>query len=85
MELCVSNNLFLSKTIFENKDIYKSAWISTKGGTKNAIGYICVSRKWRSSVRNVRVYRGAEIHSDHDQVKTEIRVKLEERSKNNKE
>ena len=44
-----------------------------------------MSRKWKSSVRNVRVYRGAEIHSDHDQVKTEIRVKLEERSKNNEE
>ena len=81
VDLCLNNNLILAKSFFRHKDIYKKTWVSPDGRTKNEIDFICINKRWRSTVTNARVYRGAEIHSDHYLVKAIIKVKLETRTK----
>ena len=79
--MCLNHNLILSKTFFKHKDIYKKTWVSPDDKTKNEIDFICVNKRWRLSVTNARVYRGAEIHSDHYIVKATLKIKLETRTK----
>ncbi|KAK0150528.1 Craniofacial development protein 2 [Merluccius polli] len=51
-------------------------WVSPGGGTRNELDYICINTRWRSSLLDVRSYRGADVGSDHFLVVGKIRLKL---------
>lgn len=76
VDLCEVNNLIIGGTIFPHKDIHKKTWISPDGVTVNQIDHILINSKWRSSMRDVRTYRGADVASDHHLVATKIKLKL---------
>ena len=74
--MCSANGLYVGNTLFKHKRIHKMTWTSPDGNTQNEIDYVCVNRRWRSSLLDVRAYRGADVGSDHNLVTAKIRIKL---------
>uniref|UniRef100_A0A7I4Z1I1 Reverse transcriptase domain-containing protein n=1 Tax=Haemonchus contortus TaxID=6289 RepID=A0A7I4Z1I1_HAECO len=61
-----------------HKRIHKETWCSPDGKTRNEIDYICISKKWRTSLRDIRVLRGADVGSDHHLLGASIKHKLKQ-------
>ena len=75
-DFCEGNNLLIGGTLFQHKDIHKTTWTSPDGVTKNQIDHIMINRKWKSSLQDVRAYRGADVASDHTLVIATVSLKL---------
>ncbi|RUS70732.1 hypothetical protein EGW08_021510 [Elysia chlorotica] len=75
-ELCRFNDLVFRGTLFPNKTIHKTTWISPNDKTENQIDHITISRKWRRSMHDVRMKRGADVASDHHLVAAVLKTKL---------
>ena len=76
LELCLSHDLVIGSTIFPHKRIHKYTWNHPNGTTKNQIDHICISKKWKKSLLDVRTQRGADIGSDHELLMAKIKLKL---------
>ena len=76
LSYCSSNKLKIGGSLFQHKDIHKGTRRSPSGQTVNQIDHICISRRWASALQDVRVYRGADVGSDHYLVVAEVKVKL---------
>ena len=76
LECCVNNELVVTGTIFQHKNIYKHTWNSPDGKTKNMIDHILVNRKWLKSVKDTRSFRGADVGSDHNLVICNVKLSL---------
>ncbi|VDO48406.1 unnamed protein product [Schistosoma margrebowiei] len=74
--LCVFNKLVIRGTIFPHKRIYKAAWISPDHTTENQIDHICINKKFRRTMEDVRTRRGADIASHHHLVVANLKLKL---------
>ena len=74
--LCAFNDLAIGDCIFPHKTIHKATWISPDGRSSNQIDHIAIGRKWRRSLIDVRVKRGADVASDHHLLLEVIKVKL---------
>ncbi|GFS15650.1 craniofacial development protein 2-like [Elysia marginata] len=75
-EFCAMNDLIITGTLFPHKKIHKLTWVSPDGKTKNQIDHTLINKKFRTSVRDTRVQRGADVSSDHYLVKTSLKLKL---------
>ena len=75
-EICDMNELMITGTLFPHKTIHKATWTSPDGVTRNQIDHILVSRKFRNSVKDTRVFRSADIGSDHFLVCMEVKLRL---------
>ncbi|XP_058630445.1 craniofacial development protein 2-like [Onychostoma macrolepis] len=75
-ELCAINNLVIGGSVFPHKWIHKSTWVSPDGVTENQIDHICISKKFRRSLQDVRIRRGADVGSDHHLVVASMQLKL---------
>ena len=75
-EFCIFNNLVIGGTVFQHKRIHKTTWTSPDGRTENQIDHITIGRKWRRSLLDVRVKRGADAGSDHHLLVADLKVKL---------
>ena len=62
---CNTNSLCIGNTYHPHRSIHKKTWRSPAGQAFNEIDYICISKRWRSSLQNVRVFREADAGSDH--------------------
>ena len=51
-----------STKIFTRKPDYL---VSPDSNTRNEIDYICINNRWGSSLSDVRVFRGADVSTDH--------------------
>ena len=80
---CVYNNLVIGGTIFPHKKIHKATWVSPDGQTENQIDHFCINRKFRRSLEDVRVLRGADVGSDHHLVVAKVKIKLKKYRKEN--
>ncbi|XP_055997977.1 uncharacterized protein LOC130047325 [Ostrea edulis] len=76
VDFCLNNNLMIGGTIFPHKDIHKLTWKSPDGRTTNQIDHMIINNKWRRSLYDVKVYRGADVNSDHYLLKATIKLKL---------
>jgi len=54
-----TKGLVISSTQFQRKEIYSQTWVSP-GRVKSQIDHILIDKRYRSSVRQVRSYRGAD-------------------------
>ena len=75
-EFCGLNQLAIGGSIFPHKRIHKATWISPDQATENQIDHLCVSKKFRRSLQDVRVKRGADAASDHHLLTGKIKLKL---------
>ena len=75
-EFCTFNDLVIGGTLFPHKSVHKTTWTSPDGKTENQIDHITIGRKWRRSLHDVRVKRGADAASDHHLVVAELKTKL---------
>jgi flagellum-specific peptidoglycan hydrolase FlgJ len=74
--MCSFNRMVIGGTVFPHKRIHKATWVSPDGDTENQIDHFCISRKFRRSVQDVRVLRGADIGSDHHLLLAVLRLRL---------
>ena len=73
---CADNSLVIGGSIFQHKDVHKATWVSSDHVTENQIDHICISQRFRRSLLDVRVKRGADAGSDHHLVTAKIQMKL---------
>ncbi|VDP65655.1 unnamed protein product, partial [Schistosoma mattheei] len=62
--LCSFNKLVIGGTISPHKHIHKATWISPDHTTENQIVHICINKKFRRTMEDVRTRRGADIAPD---------------------
>ncbi|VDP39618.1 unnamed protein product [Schistosoma margrebowiei] len=62
--------------IFPHKRIHKATWISPDHATENQIDHICINKKFRRTMEDVRTRRGADVTSDHHLVVANLKLKL---------
>ncbi|KAL9971984.1 hypothetical protein ACROYT_G018215 [Oculina patagonica] len=74
--LCTENSLVIGGTCFRHKDIHKYTWTSPNGRDRNQIDHIAIRRRFRRSLLDVKVQRGADAASDHHLVRCKVRLKL---------
>ncbi len=84
LEFCINNELVVMGTHFQHKDIHKLTWKSPDGRTRNMIDHTLVKRKWIKSVRDTRVFRDADVGSDHNLVICTVKLCLKAAKKQEK-
>ena len=82
---CAMNDMVIGGSVFPHKRIHKVTWISPDHHTENQIDHICISRKFRNTMEDVRAYRGADVASDHQLVMGKFRLKLKKTGSRNKQ
>ena len=75
-DLCSFNRLIIGGSVFQHIRIHKATWVSPDHRTENQIDHICISEKFRRSMQDVRIHRGADAASDHHLVLTKLKLKL---------
>ena len=78
-DFCAFNNMSIGGSVFPHRRIHKATWVSPDHRTENQIDHICIGRKFRRSMQDVRVQRGADAASDHHLVLARMKVKLKKR------
>ena len=73
---CEVSNMAIVSTMFSHKDIHKVTWNSPDRVTKNQIDHIAINSRFRRSVTDVRVYREADVNSDHNLLIGSVELKL---------
>ena len=75
-DFCGLNEMVIGGTIFPHREIHKTTWISPDLSTKIQIDHLAINSKWRTSLLDTRVFRGADIGSDYMLVVGRLRLKL---------
>ena len=75
-DLCALNKLVLGGSVFPHRRIHKVTWLSPAQSTENQINHFHISKKFRRSLRDVRVKRGADVASNHHLVIANLKLKL---------
>lgn len=65
IEFAMEQRLKIMGTCYEHKDIHKATWKSPNGITLNQIDHFLIENQYALDISDVRVYRGADIDSDH--------------------
>ena len=76
VEFCLNNNRVIGGTIFPHKNIYELTWKTADGRTIYQIDHVITNKKWRTSLLDVKVYRGADINSDHYMLSAKVKLML---------
>ena len=75
-DLCATTNLAIGGSFFQHKSIHKATWVSPDLRTTNQIDHVCIGKKFRRSLQDVRVKRGADVASDHHLLVAQLKLKL---------
>ena len=73
---CLFNDLVIGGSIFPHKRIHKATWVSPDKVTENQIDHFCISQRFRRSLNDVTVQRGADIGSDHHMLLGKLKLRL---------
>ena len=72
----MNNELAIGGTVFPHKVMHKTTWVSPDHITENQIDHVCINRKFRHTMLDIRTKRGADAASDHHLVITKLQLKL---------
>ena len=67
-DLCAEHELVIGGSVFPHKRMHKATWVSPD--------HLCISRKFRRTLLDVRVMRGADASSDHHLLAGKLQLKL---------
>ncbi|XP_029340938.1 craniofacial development protein 2-like [Acyrthosiphon pisum] len=81
ISFAASRSLVVSSTTFPHKEIHKYTWKSPDRRTMNQIDHVLIAKRYRSSITDVRSYRGADCDTDHFLVICKFRLKLQRASR----
>src|ERR1700729_3288611 len=76
VDLCATNKLLIGGSLFPHRRIHKATWVSPDYKTENQIDHVCINKKFRSTLQDVKVYRGADVASDHHLLIAKLKLKL---------
>jgi len=68
----------IGKSVFPHKRIHKTTWVSPNYTAVNQRDDLCISRKFRRTLLDVRVMRGADASSDHHLLVGKLQLKLKQ-------
>ncbi|EDO49884.1 predicted protein, partial [Nematostella vectensis] len=68
--------LVIGGSVFHHRRIHKATWVSPDLSTENQIDHLCIGKKFRRSLQNVRIKRGADVASDHHLLVARLKLKL---------
>jgi len=74
VELCGNHSLKIGGTLFPHKECHKNTWYSNDHVTKAQLDHVCISSRWSKALLDVRVYRRADIGSDHHMLCASLRL-----------
>lgn len=77
LEYCLLNNLLITNSFHQHKDIHKYTREEPSRGEKSIIDYVLVEAENRKQIIDTRVRRGPEINSDHYLVVTSLKKRME--------
>ena len=77
------NDLVISGSLFQQKDVHKAMWTAPHGLIKNQIDHFCIRRKFRCSLLNAGAYQRADINSDHQSCSAKMEIRLKSTAKRN--
>ena len=89
IDMCASNKLLLTNTIFQHKMAHRTTWESPgihenrRNPYRNQIDYVIVRQQHKLLIKNSRSYSGTNTFTDHRLVKTEIIAKWHKLKKTN--
>ncbi|KAK4880664.1 hypothetical protein RN001_008810 [Aquatica leii] len=76
IELCQQQALKITNGWFKHKNIHRYTWTQPTRQLKSIIDYIVVRQQFRPTIKDVRVWRGAECGSDHHLLVSKIMFKF---------
>ena len=79
VEFCEANELVIGGSLFPQKDIHNGESPDEK--TKNQIDHIMINQRWRSSLQDVTLMRGADCNSDYRMLLAKMKIKLSKEKK----
>lgn len=81
LSLCATNNLVITNTLFQVKNIHKGTWKHPRSGHWHALDHIIVRQKDRRHIRHCRAYRGVECDTDHRLLICKMKIEPPRRGK----
>ena len=78
VSFCTEHKLVIGGTMFPHKKIHTATWKSPDQVTLNQIDHICISKKFRRSLLDVKVQRGADVNTDHFLLSSFVKLKLKQ-------
>ena len=78
VSFCTEHKLVIGGTMFPHKKIHRATWKSPDQVTLNQIDHICISKKFRRSLLDVKVQRGADVNTDHFLLSSFVKLKLKQ-------
>lgn len=76
LQTCADNNLVIGGSVFPHRRVHKATWVSPDLSTENQIDHVCITKKFRRPLQDVRARRGADIASDHHLLVAKVQLKL---------
>ena len=76
LNLATCHNIMNGGTLFNNKNIHKGIWTFPDGLTINQIDHILIDKRHRLNLLDTKVYRRANIDSDHFLLVGRLRAKI---------
>jgi exonuclease III len=74
LSFCTENDLCITNTMFQQRDMYKGTWMHPRSKTWHLIDYFIVRRKFLKDVQLTRAMRGAECWTDHRLIRSTFRM-----------
>ncbi|GAB1598787.1 hypothetical protein Ahia01_000155900, partial [Argonauta hians] len=74
LELCAEQQLTITNTVFQQRDMHKCTWMHPRSGHWHLIDYVIVRQRDLRDVLHTRVMRSAECHTDHRLVRCRLRL-----------
>ena len=76
LSFCSQNELLITNTIFDLKDIYKGTWMHPRSKIYHMLDYVLLRKRDRQDIKITRVMRGAECWSDHLMVRSVLALRI---------
>ena len=76
LEFCTTYDLFIGGTLFPHRENNKLTWCSPNGRDKNPFDHLMIDGRWRGSLQDVIVSRGADVGNDRHLVTVTLKLKL---------